>query len=69
MSFRESIIEIDKNKEFNWLIDVIDMTIKDFDQDLIIKARTLLKKSRYPFWKNNIMAEQMIIRYKSINYE
>lgn len=69
MSFRESIKEVDKNNDFNWLIEIIDETIKDFDQDLILKARILLRKSRYPFWKNNIMAEQMIIKYKSINNE
>lgn len=63
MSFRESLIELDKGYE--WLISDITNIIKEFDQSLIIKAKNLLKNSRHPFWRNNLMAEQIIIKHET----
>lgn len=64
MSFRESIIEISKDDSYTWLIETINNILKNFDKKIIIEARNKLKSGRHPFWKNNIMAEQMIIKYE-----
>lgn len=69
MSFRASLIEVKSNDEkyketYLPIIEKIDEILNTFDKNEIIKARNLLKKSRHPFWKNN-----MIIKTITDNFE
>lgn len=66
LSFRESLTEI-SNPKYNWLLDLINDTLSGIDQKQIIAARKMLKLGRHPFWRKNIMVEQMIIKYEAIN--
>ena len=60
MSFRAALIEVKSNEDiykkiYLPIVEKIDEILNTFDKKEIIKARNLLKKSKHPFWNNNII--------------
>ena len=64
ISFKEAIIKNCFENDFQWVIDIIENTIKDMDTDLIFLAKKRMAKyGPYPFWKNELMVKAIVKGY------
>jgi hypothetical protein len=64
ISFKESLIKNCEKIKINWIVEIIENTIKEIDIDLIMLVRNrILKNGLYPFWKNELMVKTIVEGY------
>lgn len=64
ISFKEALIKNCSEHDIQWVIDIIENTIKDMDTDLILLAKKRMAKyGAYPFWKNELMVKAIVKGY------
>lgn len=64
ISFKEAIIKNCFENDIQWVIDIIENTIKDMNTDLILLAKKRMAKyGPYPFWKNELMVKAIVKGY------
>jgi len=65
LSFKNAVEKEYKNEnKINWVIELINNTIIEFDIEMIEEAKNKINNyGFYPFWKNELMANAIIKEY------
>jgi len=66
ISFKESLINNCSSKDIDWILNLINNTISEIDNELLIVVKKRISKSGlYPFWKNELMIKTIFEEYIS----